>query len=211
MATQKMRDKIIDATMNLLADHDWDDLTPGLIAGSAGIGLSQLRDAYSGRVSILADFSRRIDKKVLDTVDAAMADEPVRERLFDVIYSRFEALEPYRPALSNLARAAARDPGLALRLNPILTSSMGWMLAAADAGGAGGRGIVRAQGLALVWAQVMRVWLTDDDPGHARTMAELDRRLRQAERNLVRLQRLKALLPCPTRRRRKPEPEDAAA
>ena len=44
------------------------------------------------------------------------------------------------------------------------------------------RGVFRAQGLALVWARVMRVWLDDDDPGLARTMAALDKRLREAER-----------------------------
>ena len=42
----------------------------------------------------------------------------------------------------------------------------------------------RAQGLALVWARVMRVWLDDEDPGLARTMAALDKRLREAERTV---------------------------
>ena len=209
MATQKMRDKIIDTTMALLADHDWEDLTRGLIASSAGISLAQLRDAYDDRVAVIAGFSRRIDKSVLDNIDPAMAEEPVRERLFDIVFSRFEVLEPYRPALRSLAREVVRDPGLALRFNQILTSSMAWMLDAAGAGRSGAQGALRAQGLALVWGQVMRVWLTDDDPGHARTMAELDRRLRQAERNLIRMQRLKALLPCRPGRRRTAETQDA--
>ena len=61
--------------------------------------------------------------------------------------------------------------------------------------------LVRTQGLALVWGQVMRVWLDDDEPGHARTMAELDKRLRQAERSIIRLERLRGL--CPGRRGRR--------
>ncbi|HEX2257777.1 MAG TPA: TetR/AcrR family transcriptional regulator, partial [Afifellaceae bacterium] len=60
----------------------------------------------------------------------------------------------------------------------------------------------RAQGLALVWARVMRVWLDDDDPGLARTMAALDRRLREAERNFIRISRFTRLLPIPGRPRR---------
>ena len=60
---------------------------------------------------------------------------------------------------------------------------MAWMLAGRrDFRRPGGGGSFRAQGLALVWARVMRVWLDDDDPGLARTMAALDKRLREAER-----------------------------
>jgi hypothetical protein len=47
----------------------------------------------------------------------------------------------------------------------------------------------------------MRVWLDDDDPGLARTMAELDRRLRQAERTWMRLERLRRILCGPRRDR----------
>jgi hypothetical protein len=41
----------------------------------------------------------------------------------------------------------------------------------------------------------MRVWLHDEDPGLARTMAALDKRLREAERMVIRLQRLERCLP----------------
>ena len=87
---------------------------------------------------------------------------------------------------------------------------MAWMLDAAGGGRSGPQGVVKAQGLAIVWGQVMRVWLNDEDPGHARTMAELDRRLRQAERNLGRLQRISNLVPCRSGRRRSMG-EDVAA
>ncbi len=64
---------------------------------------------------------------------------------------------------------------------------MAWMLAAAGISATGRRGLIKAQGLALVWARVMRVYLDDDDPGLARTMAALDKRLREAERVVMRL------------------------
>jgi len=210
MATQKARDRIVNATMSLLADQSWDRVTLETIADAADISLAQLRDAFDGRTAILAELARRIDRKVLDNLDPAMAGEPARERLFDILFSRFEALEGYRPGLRNLAGAVAGDPFLALELNRIVTASMNWMLAAAGVGQSGPGGMMRAQALAVVWGQVMRVWLDDDDPGRARTMAELDKRLRQAERNMLRLERLKRILPG--RRRRKPEnTADAAA
>jgi len=33
------------------------------------------------------------------------------------------------------------------------------------------RGMVRAQGMAFLFASVLRTWVDDDDPGHARSMA----------------------------------------
>jgi AcrR family transcriptional regulator len=214
MATQKMRDKIIDATMSLLAEEGWDAVSLEAIAGKAGVSLAQLRDCYDGRIAILADLARRTDKTVLNAIDDAMADEPARERLFDILFSRFEALENVRPALRRLSAAVMRDPVLALELNRIVTGSMGWMLSAAGIDHAGPGGLLRAQGLAVVWSQVMRTWLDDDEPGHARTMAELDKRLRQAERSILRLERLRGLLPGFRRSatgRKTNEPADAKA
>ena len=139
-----------------------------------------------------------------------MEGEAARERLFDVLFSRFEALEECRPALRRLAGAVLRDPILALELNRIVTGSMAWMLSAAGIDHTGPGGLVRTQGLAMVWGQVMRVWLDDEEPGHARTMAELDKRLRQAERSIIRLERLRGLIPG-LRSRRQDRKTDAPA
>ena len=42
--------------------------------------------------------------------------------------------------------------------------------------------MVRAQGLALLFASVLRTWVDDDDPGQARTLAALDRALSSGQR-----------------------------
>jgi hypothetical protein len=56
------------------------------------------------------------------------------------------------------------------------------MLTAADISAAGPKGMVRAQGLALLFTSVLRTWLADDDPGQARTLAALDRALSSGQR-----------------------------
>jgi hypothetical protein len=55
------------------------------------------------------------------------------------------------------------------------------MLAAAGISGEGGLGLLRVQGLLAVYSTIFPIWLNDDDPGMARTMAALDRRLRRGE------------------------------
>ncbi len=194
MVQPKTRNKIIDALMALAAERPWDEVTLEAIAERAGVTLAGLRAAYDGRVAILADFVRQIDERVLAATDPDMSGEAPRERLFDVLFSRFEAFGPHKQAIRNLGQGVRRDPFLALELNGLATGSMAWMLSAAGIPATGIIGRVWAQGLALVWGQTMRVWLDDDDPGLARTMAELDRRLRQAERTAMRLNTLASIL-----------------
>jgi hypothetical protein len=101
-------------------------------------------------------------------------------------------------------RSALRDPGLALSLNSLGVRTQRWMLAAADIDASGPKGTVRAQGLALLFAQTLRVWLDDDDPGLAKTMAALDRALTRGQSWARLLDDLCALVPapCPPRSRR---------
>jgi hypothetical protein len=119
---------------------------------------------------------------VLAGDDADMAEEPPRERLFDVLMRRIELLAPHKAAVRSLMRSAVRNPGLAVALQGMALRSQQWMLTAADIGAAGPRGFVRAQGLALLFASVLRTWVDDDDPGLARTMAALDRALARGQR-----------------------------
>jgi AcrR family transcriptional regulator len=173
MVQPKTRNKIVNALMELAAERPWDEVTLEVIAERAGVSLSALRAAYDGRIAILADFVRQIDERVLAATDPDMSGEAPRERLFDVLFSRFEALGPYKQAIRNLGHGVRRDPLLGLELNALTTGSMAWMLSAAGIPATGAMGRVWAQGLAFVWARTMRVWLDDDDPGLARTWQNL--------------------------------------
>jgi len=66
------------------------------------------------------------------------------------------------------------------------------MLEAAGVSADGISGLIRVKGLAAVYASVFHTWLDDDDPGLAKTMARLDRRLRRAERTYSNLHELHA-------------------
>jgi hypothetical protein len=124
---------------------------------------------------------------------------------------RLEALAPYKTSVRSLLRSARCNPGLALALNRFGLRSMKWMLTAAGIKTAGGKGAFRAQGLALIFAQVLRVWVDDDDPGLTRTMAELDRSLTRGQSWSRLLDDLCAVIPTlrPRRRRRPRRGDDA--
>jgi hypothetical protein len=146
---------------------------------------------------------------------ADMAEEPARERLFDVLMRRLEALAPYKEATRSLMCSARRNPGLALALNAMAVRSQKWMLEAAGIGASGPKGALRAQGAALMFARVLAVWIDDDEPGLDRTMAALDRGLASAERWAGFLDDLCAIPKCimrgPRRRRARGEEKAEAA
>jgi AcrR family transcriptional regulator len=176
------RDRIIAAFMALLAEKTFEEIGFAEIARHAGVSLVQLRDEFGSTFAILAAHWKQIDRAVLGGGDTDMEEESPREKLFDVLMRRIEALTPHKPAVRSLLRSALRNPGLAFALNGVATRSQQWMLTAADIDAAGPRGMVRAQGLACLFARVLRVWVDDDDPGLARTMAALDRELARGQR-----------------------------
>ena len=179
--------RIIDAALALAAKRPWGEVTLADIAAKAGVGLGELVAACPSRLNIISAVMARIDAKVLDGLDPDLAAEPVRERLLDILISRFEALAPHKAAVRSIARFLAHEPEAALALRRAVLRSQAAMLAGAGVETYGPGGAARALGLAFVYRQGLRVWLEDDDPGMARTMAEIDRRLRDGERVLGRL------------------------
>jgi len=211
------RDKAIDALMALLAEHSFEEIGLAEVAGRAGLKLSQLRAEFGSTLAIFAGHIKDIDRAVLAGGDADkgfedLAEEPARERLFDVLMRRLEALAPYKEAVRSALRSARRNPGLCFALNAMAVRSQRWMLEAAGIGASGPRGALRAQGAALMFARVLAVWVDDDEPGLDRTMAALDRGLASAARWAGFLDDLCAIPKCVLRgpRRRRPADEGAA-
>lgn len=196
------RDRIVAAFMALLADRSIDEIRLDEIAAGAGVSLAELRDAFGSKHAILAAHIKAIDRAVLAGGDDDMTQEPARERLFDVLMRRLEAMGPYKDATRSLMRSAMRHPPLAFALNGHAVRSQQWMLSAAGISASGPKGFVRAQGMAMLFAAVVRTWLHDDDPGLARTMAELDRELSRGHRWAGFLDDLCAIPEALARRRR---------
>src|SRR5947209_249257 len=142
---QRPRARIIATFMALLAEKPFEKIERVEIARRASVSLSVLRAEFSSPFAILAAHVKNIDRAVLESTVDDMADEPPRERLFDVLMRRIEALEPNKAAIRSLVRSVTRNPALAFALNGLAVRSQQWMLAAADISTSGPKGVVRAQ------------------------------------------------------------------
>ena len=188
--------KLIDVALARAGERGWRRLSMAEIAEAADVPIGILRTAFADKSAILEAFRARIDAEVLtgtDEEDWQDEDEP-RDRLFDVLMQRFDALAPYKAGLREIHGDLRLDLLALLARAPGIVQSMRWMLEAAKLPSDGLRGLVSAQGLAAIYARILPIWLADEDPGLPRTMAELDSRLRDAEKQFATVDRIGSAL-----------------
>ena len=171
------RARIVDALMALAAEMPFEDITLTEIATRADVSLADFRDAFLSKGAVLGGFSRRIDRIVLDGTGSDLADESAKDRLFDVLMRRIDAMTPFKAGLESVVAWARRDALALSALNQLTLNSMRFMLEAAGIASDGGVGALKLQGLALAWVRILDVWFRDEDKGLAATMAALDKAL----------------------------------
>lgn len=177
-----LRGKIISAAFEQAAERPWAKVTMSDIAAGAEISLAELRKNFRTKAEILEGFIDIVDDALLRRVESDVsADDSPRDRLFDVIMLRLEVMTPFKAALKNIIQAPRGDLS---RLDVPLRSVLGsqyWVLTAAGISTSGLGGVAKIAGLSALYSATLKQWLEDDDPGMAKTMAGLDRRLRRGE------------------------------
>ncbi len=171
------RDAIIEALMELAGERTWEDISITDVATRANLSLADFRDQFPSKGAVLAAFSRKIDRVVLDGSSNDLMGEPAKERLFDVLMRRLDALTRYKLGLEGVAEWLGRAPIAAAAINQTELNSMRFMLEAAGIVSEGPVGAVKLQGLVVLWSRILRTWFRDDDPGLAQTMTQLDKEL----------------------------------
>ncbi|MBI1384627.1 MAG: TetR/AcrR family transcriptional regulator [Rhizobiales bacterium] len=175
---EDVRRRVVNELLVQAEQRDWSELTLAELARGAGIDLATMRRAFPSMAAVLKAYVRRIDDTVLERASRELdASAEPRERLFDVVMMRFEAMAGDRAAIGRIVRTAGLQTDL---VKPLLNSQR-WMLAAAGFPVDGPGGLARTLGLAAIYSDAFGCWLDDDDPGMARTMARLDKRLRRSE------------------------------
>ena len=173
----------LDAFLGLVAEKGFAAVTLRDVAGAAGLGLADLYRLYPDKTALVAAFVARVDAEVLaGTPSQGDPEETARDRLFDTMMRRYDALRPRKAVLGAIRAAAARDPLLLLALGPAMRRSMAAMLEAAGVSSDGLSGALRQNGLLAIHYAVSRVFDQDETGDLSKTMAALDERLKTAEK-----------------------------
>lgn len=174
------RKRILAAALDLAAARGWRDLPLAAVAAEAGVGLAQMLEAFPSKAALVRGLLADIDARVL-AGGGVDGDATARDRLFAVLMRRFDALAPHKHGVAAIVADSALAPAFAACVLPRFMGSMARMLEAADVASSGVAGLARTKGLALIYFNAFRVWLDDDTPDMARTMAALDGGLARAE------------------------------
>lgn len=180
----------VDVLLTLVATQGWHGVSLARVADASHLSLSDLYSRYGSKSDLLAAYARRVDAAMLEalgTPAAPPADTAaVKDRLFETIMARLDALAAHKPAIRVLMRELPGDPAaLAVFLCGGLRRGIDWMLAAADLDSGGLAGMARRKLLGGIYLDTLRVWLKDDTPDLSATMAHLDKRLGQGLRWLT--------------------------
>jgi AcrR family transcriptional regulator len=170
---------LIASAFRLTADQGWRRVNVAAAARAANLPLDRVRARFPAKIAVLLRFGRLADQQALKE---APGEGPPRDRLFDLVMRRFDALQAHRAGVLALMRVLPADPALAAILTCATRRSMRWMLEASGIGTQGIRGEIRVRGLVGIWLWTLRAWQRDESPDLSATMAALDDALRRAER-----------------------------
>lgn len=170
---------LLAALFEQAALRGWEEASIAGAARDAGLPLDGVRARFPGKGAALLRFGLLADQAALS---AGEPDETPRERLFDMVMSRFDALQQHRDGVLALLRALPREPGTAALLYAATLRSMRWLLDAAGVPAGGLAGGLRAHGLVAIWLRGLRTWQGDESGDLSATMAAVDKALDQALR-----------------------------
>jgi AcrR family transcriptional regulator len=172
------KQRLIEAAMTLAATQGWRRTGMAEIALAADVPLQEAYTLIRSKRGILAALRRQVDEAML-AAGPVTGDAP-RDRLFDALMRRFDALRPYRTGLRAVLRDSIGDPAMVAFL-PGLLRSMSWTLTVADLPASGGRGHLAKRFVAALYVSLLPVFLRDEGSDLGSTMAALDKRLKQVE------------------------------
>jgi ubiquinone biosynthesis protein COQ9 len=170
------------ALLELVETQGWIDLSFAEIAEKAGVPIAEAHRIYPSKTAVLLGLTRAIDERILNSLSADPLEGTAKDRLFDIVMRRFDVLKSDREAYRRLMRQLPATPGAFAALLCQLRRSLSLSLEAAGISASGLKGALRLKGLLAIYVAGLRAFANDDSEDLAKTMAEIDKRLGQAEK-----------------------------
>jgi AcrR family transcriptional regulator len=174
------RDLLVTA-FELVAEQGWAGLSLVALARRAEVPVVEVHRQLPDRQAVLRALGERVDQAMLAVDERELDGLPPRDKLFELVMRRLDALAPFRDGLARLAGGARREPCALLATICRLDRSLRWMQELAALRSHGLRARLQRRALLAVYLQTLRIWLDDRTGDSAKTMAELDRLLRRIE------------------------------
>ena len=197
-----------EAALALCAEKSWAEVSLLTLCQEAGQSLSACAEAGITRFSVAEYLDQKLDRAMLEAVADIEAEAPSRDRLFDVIMARFDAMQDQRAAWVSIFEADAQEPAASFARAARRLRTAAWALEAIGISTDSLKVAARVMGLARRLRKIETLWLKDD-ADLSKTMAGLDQTLRESEDWLDRGEKLSEFLKSGSLRRTRSKAADA--
>ncbi|MFL2781659.1 MAG: hypothetical protein ACJZ9G_05490 [Rhodospirillales bacterium] len=176
--------KIVDALFILTPTMSWKDITMEKIAKVVKLNKMDLNKYFTSKISILIAYNNSLDQAIFVEFKKESENTLVnsRDQIFDIIMAKFDILNSKKDGIRHIFK---KTFPVELVANPKsylnLVKSMKLVLNLAGIKTNTPMGCIRVNILSGIFINSFISWLSDDSPDMSKTMASLDKGLRQAE------------------------------
>jgi AcrR family transcriptional regulator len=185
----RVRDRILDAALELAQEHGWANLRLYQVAERADLSLAEVGAEFRDQDALAnAWFARAL--AALESVSPEdVAGRPAPERLHAAVMCWFDTLAPHREVTVKMleAKLYLSHPHHWVPMIFDLSRLVHWFLDAARIASTGRGRQLAEVGLTVIFLASLRVWRRDDSVGQERTRLYLRRRLAASDRWMKRL------------------------
>lgn len=183
-----LRERIIDAAVELADEAGWPALRLRLVAARLGVGLAEIRAQYADLDAVANAWLGRADDAMLAVAGRAeLAEAPPPERIAAALIAWFTALGGRRRMLGSILAYKLQPSHIHLQAALVVATSrrVQWLREAARLDATGRQKSLEESGLTLLFAATVLRWLNDSSENFERTQGFIARRLALADRLMV--------------------------
>lgn len=173
-------DEKLKVCLEYIETHNWKDFSFEKVSRHTGIPLSDFYEAFQDKSAVIAALITHIDMQMLS--ELKHLEGSPKEVLFEIILTRLEIAAPYKSIFKKLFEESLSDPLSSLFISQKGLGSVQWMLEQAGLNPYGWSGMLRMQGLTILYLYTLKTWFADVSPDMGKTMATLDRGLGRVEK-----------------------------
>jgi len=184
-----LRERIVDAAIELAEDAGWENVRLYDVAETLGVTLAEVANQYRDLDAVANAWFGRAREAMLAPPPGEYAGLPVSERLEMLMLRWFDALAPHREVTAQMlaAKIWPFHPHHWVPMIFDLSRTILWLRDAAALDAKPPRRQVEEVGLSGLFLATLAVWARDDTVGQERTRRFLERRLNMADRIMARI------------------------
>lgn len=180
----QMREKIVDAAVELAEQASWEELRLFDVAAKLGIDLNDIRQHFSEKEDVIEAWFDRADAAVLEAAaQPGFSALPARERLHRLVMTWLDTLSVRRRVTREMIYGRFEPGHVHMQVRGLLRVSrtVQWIREGASRDGAYLTRALEETVMTSIYLATFFYWMNDDSTGSSSTRELLDRLLRGAE------------------------------